>query len=197
MQTLPMTRRTVEVLAKPAGAHSGPTLDFWGCVWQHLGLYSTGTGSGTGLQLALTPAASLLRPVTSGLAVLYLCTEATPQETLQSVSNVLRCLCLCKTNLQCHLQVLAALPIARHVAGFYSHHPGFCDMLTNTAFSLAAALFVFIILPAGDFIIGVEPPEVVRLQLQPSCTVNGHDYLLLLCGHPPLLIQCASLLICW
>ena len=136
-------------------------------------------------------------PVTSGLAVLYLCTEATPQETLQSVSNVLRCLCLCKTNLQCHLQVLAALPIARHVAGFYSHHPGFCDMLTNTAFSLAAALFVFIILPAGDFIIGVEPPEVVRLQLQPSCTVNGHDYLLLLCGHPPLLIQCASLLICW
>ena len=59
------------------------------------------------------------------------------------------------------MQVLAAVPITQHVAGFYGHHPGFCNMLINTAFSLAAALFVFIILPAGDFIIGEEPPEVV------------------------------------
>ncbi|CAL5229287.1 g12584 [Coccomyxa viridis] len=56
-------------------------------------------------------------------------------------------------------EVLAAVPITHHVAGFYGHHPGFCNMLINTAFSLAAALFVFIILPAGDFIIGEEPPE--------------------------------------
>ena len=64
-------------------------------------------------------------------------------------------------SLQCHVQVLAAVPITHHVAAFYTHHPGFCSMLINTAFSLAAALFVFIILPAGDFIIGEEPPEAV------------------------------------
>ena len=59
------------------------------------------------------------------------------------------------------MQVLAAMPISPYVAGFYAHHPGFCSMLVNTAFSLAAALFVFIILPAGDFVLGEEPPEVV------------------------------------
>lgn len=51
--------------------------------------------------------------------------------------------------------------MSHYVAGFYGHHPGFCNMVINTAFSLAAALFVFIILPAGDFILGEEPPEAV------------------------------------
>ena len=50
-----------------------------------------------------------------------------------------------------------------HVAGLYGHHSGICNMLINTAFSLAAALFVFVIVPAGDFIIGEEPPEAVSL----------------------------------
>ena len=50
-----------------------------------------------------------------------------------------------------------------HVAGLYGHQSGICNMLINTAFSLAAALFVFVILPAGDFIIGEEPPEAVGL----------------------------------
>ncbi|CAK0787090.1 hypothetical protein CVIRNUC_010306 [Coccomyxa viridis] len=56
-------------------------------------------------------------------------------------------------------QVLAMIPISQYAAGFYGHHPGFCNMLINTAFSLAAALFVFVILPAGDLILGEEPPE--------------------------------------
>jgi hypothetical protein len=60
------------------------------------------------------------------------------------------------------VQVLAAIPITHYVAGFYAHHPGFCSMLINTAFSVAAALFVFIILPAGDFVLGEEPPEAVN-----------------------------------
>ena len=60
------------------------------------------------------------------------------------------------------LQVLAMYPSAQYVAGFYGHHhSGFCNMLINTAFSLAAALFVFVILPAGDLILGEEPPEAV------------------------------------
>ena len=63
--------------------------------------------------------------------------------------------------LACYLQVFAAIPIVHHVTGFYTNHSGFCNMLINTACSLAAALFVFIILPAGDFIIGEEPPEAV------------------------------------
>lgn len=68
------------------------------------------------------------------------------------------------------MQVLATLPISSYVAGFYAHHPGFCSMLLNTAFSLAAALFVFIILPAGDFVLGEEPPEAVSstVNLRPS-----------------------------
>ena len=53
------------------------------------------------------------------------------------------------------------IPISQYAAGFYGHHPGFCNMLINTAFSLAAALFVFVILPAGDLILGEEPPEAV------------------------------------
>ena len=59
------------------------------------------------------------------------------------------------------LQVLAMVPISQYVASFYGHHSGFCNMLINTAFSLAAALFVFVILPAGDLILGEEPPEAV------------------------------------
>ena len=59
------------------------------------------------------------------------------------------------------MQVLAMIPISQYVAGFYGHHPGFCNMLINTTFSLAAALFVFVILPAGDLILGEEPPEAV------------------------------------
>lgn len=38
-------------------------------------------------------------------------------------------------------------------------------MLLDAVFSLAAALFAFVILPAGDLIIGQEPPEAVRTQL--------------------------------
>ena len=78
------------------------------------------------------------------------------------------------------MQVLAAMPISHYVAGFYAHHPGFCSMLVNTAFSLAAALFVFIILPAGDFVLGEEPPEAV------SSTVGLHS----LSHHSLLLLRC-------
>ena len=48
------------------------------------------------------------------------------------------------------------------VAGFYGAHPGFCNVILDTLFSLLTAIFTFIVLPAGDFIIGQEPPEAVR-----------------------------------
>ena len=59
-------------------------------------------------------------------------------------------------------QVLTWLPVMQLVTSFYASNPGFCNMILDTAFSLIAAIFAFIILPAGDFIVGQEPPEAVR-----------------------------------
>lgn len=59
-------------------------------------------------------------------------------------------------------QVQAWLPVTQLLTGFYGSNPGFCNMILDTAFSLIAAIFAFIILPAGDFLIGQEPPEAVR-----------------------------------
>ena len=64
-------------------------------------------------------------------------------------------------------QVLAWLPATQLIASFYAANPGFCHMILDTAFSLAAAIFSFILLPAGDFLIGQEPPEAVRFFLCP------------------------------
>lgn len=59
------------------------------------------------------------------------------------------------------MQVLAWIPVSQFLGCLYAAHPIFCNMLIDTAFSLAAALFAFVILPAGDLIIGQEPPEAV------------------------------------
>ncbi len=59
------------------------------------------------------------------------------------------------------VQVLAWIPVSQFLGSLYAAHSIFCNMLIDTAFSLAAALFAFVILPAGDLIIGQEPPEVV------------------------------------
>ncbi|BDA50515.1 Alkane 1-monooxygenase 2 [Coccomyxa sp. Obi] len=56
-------------------------------------------------------------------------------------------------------QVLAWIPVSQFLGGLYAAHPSICNMLIDTVFSLAAALFAFVILPAGDLIIGEEPPE--------------------------------------
>ena len=66
----------------------------------------------------------------------------------------------------CAAQVLAQgqawLPVTQLLTSFYGSNPGFCNMILDTAFSLIAAIFAFIIIPAGDFLIGQEPPEAVR-----------------------------------
>lgn len=59
------------------------------------------------------------------------------------------------------MQVLALIPVSQFLGSLYGAHPGLCNVLIDTVFSLAAALFAFVILPAGDFIIGQEPPEAV------------------------------------
>ena len=71
------------------------------------------------------------------------------------------------------MQVLAWIPVSQFVASLYVAHPGFCNVLLDTAFSLAAALFAFVILPAGDFIIGQEPPEAVRNIIQTLSNVGS------------------------
>ena len=59
-------------------------------------------------------------------------------------------------------QVLELVPATQLVVGLYAAHPAFCNVILDTIFSLLTAIFTFIVLPAGDFIIGQEPPEAVR-----------------------------------
>jgi hypothetical protein len=73
-------------------------------------------------------------------------------------------------------RVLAWLPVTQLIAGFYGANPGFCHMILDTAFSLAAAIFSFILLPAGDFLIGQEPPEAVRIPC-PFLTLDAQPLL--------------------
>ena len=64
-------------------------------------------------------------------------------------------------------------PVTQLVSSFYGLHPAFCNMILDTAFSLLAAIFAFIILPAGDFIVGQEPPEAVRPSRLRNCSPMG------------------------
>lgn len=71
------------------------------------------------------------------------------------------------------MQALAWIPVSHFLGSLYAAQPGFCNMLIDTVFSLAAALFAFVILPAGDFIIGQEPPEAVNNLSIPLSIING------------------------
>jgi hypothetical protein len=69
------------------------------------------------------------------------------------------------------VQVLSLIPVSHFLASLYAAQPALCNMLLDAVFSLAAALFAFVILPAGDFIIGQEPPEAVSTHV--TCN-NAH-----------------------
>ena len=57
------------------------------------------------------------------------------------------------------LQVMEWLPAAREVERFYRSETQLCNLAFDTLLSLVCALGVFLGLPAGDMVLGLDPRE--------------------------------------
>lgn len=65
------------------------------------------------------------------------------------------------------------VPMMRILQQVYSDHPYECNALVDTALSLIGALFTFVVLPAGDLLLGQDthgPAEVCMWLLCASCS---------------------------